>query len=145
MKVNEGSFKKGQHYSLETEFKKYMSPWNYGTPVTEETKIKISLSNKGKLLGKLHWNWQGGPKDYGITFNLYLKEYIRYRDNYQCKICGILQSDCKNRLSCHHIDYDKKNCDPTNLISLCSSCHMKTNFNREYWKVYFKEVICHIV
>lgn len=37
----------------------------------------------------------------------------------------------------HHIDYNKLNCNPNNLITLCKSCHMKTNFNREYWLDYF--------
>lgn len=31
------------------------------------------------------------------------------------------------------IDYDKDNLDPNNLISLCNSCHAKTNKNRDYW------------
>jgi hypothetical protein len=34
-------------------------------------------------------------------------------------------------------DYDKKNCDPKNLITLCNSCHSKTNFNRKKWIIYF--------
>ena len=38
----------------------------------------------------------------------------------------------------NHIDYDKDNLDPKNLISLCKSCHMKTNHNRAYWINYFK-------
>jgi len=35
------------------------------------------------------------------------------------------------------IDYDKLNIKPKNLISLCHSCHMKTNYNREYWRQRF--------
>ena len=31
----------------------------------------------------------------------------------------------------------RTNNDPQNLISLCTSCHIKTNTNREYWKSYF--------
>ena len=37
----------------------------------------------------------------------------------------------------NHIDYDKKNCNSDNLITLCRSCHRKTNFNRENWIKYF--------
>ena len=37
------------------------------------------------------------------------------------------------RLCVHHIDYDKENLDFDNLISLCHSCHGKTNFNQNYW------------
>ena len=38
----------------------------------------------------------------------------------------------------NHIDYNKLNCNPNNLISLCRKCHMKTNSNRDYWINYFK-------
>jgi len=44
----------------------------------------------------------------------------------------------KKQLDVHHINYNKKNCDINNLVSLCRSCHMKTNFNREYWIKYFE-------
>lgn len=33
----------------------------------------------------------------------------------------------------HHIDYNKQNVDPTNLITLCKHHHMKTNWNRKFW------------
>jgi hypothetical protein len=42
------------------------------------------------------------------------------------------------RLNIHHIDYDKKNNDPVNLISLCKVCHTQTNYSREDWERYFK-------
>ena len=35
------------------------------------------------------------------------------------------------------MDYDKSNCDINNLISLCCSCHTKTNFNKHFWYVFF--------
>ena len=41
-------------------------------------------------------------------------------------------------INVHHIDYDKNNSNPNNLIVLCKGCHAKTNFNREYWGSYFK-------
>ena len=46
--------------------------------------------------------------------------------------------ECLSNLYVHHIDYDKKNLDMNNLISLCNSCHTKTNYNREYWINYFR-------
>ena len=42
------------------------------------------------------------------------------------------------KLKRNHIDYDKLNCNPDNLISLCNSCHSKTNYNRNYWINYFE-------
>jgi hypothetical protein len=48
---------------------------------------------------------------------------------------------CLNALPVHHIDYDKKNNDERNLITLCISCHSKTNANREYWIEYLKPIM----
>jgi len=81
-------------------------------------------------------NWKGGLsfQDYGIEFNRTLKEKIRDRDNRTCQLCGINEKEEVRLLSIHHIDYDKNNNDESNLISLCTSCHVKTNGNREYWK-----------
>jgi len=70
-----------------------------------------------------------------------LRDSIRKRDDYICKLCGIHQDEIEGRyrkLDIHHIDYDKKNLNPTNLISLCRDCHPKTNYNRDYWINYFK-------
>jgi len=56
-----------------------------------------------------------------------LKESIRARDNYLCQMCGASGKEI------HHIDYDKKNCQPDNLITLCKSCHGKTFKHHAYW------------
>jgi 5-methylcytosine-specific restriction endonuclease McrA len=37
-----------------------------------------------------------------------------------------------------HIDYNKKNCCPENLVTLCKRCHSKTNTNRGVWIEFFK-------
>lgn len=66
----------------------------------------------------------------------YLRRAIRERDNYICQMCSALQD--KYAFSVHHIDYDKKNCNPDNLITLCRSCHAKTNQKRKYWIEYFR-------
>ena len=99
---------------------------------------KQQLSNSKK--GSDNPQWQGGIsfEPYGIEFNKELKEQIRKRDNYTCQIL-----DCKKRengriFPIHHCDYNKKNNHPENLITLCHSCHSKTNMNRNYWQEYFK-------
>mgnify|MGYP001167295144 CR=1 FL=1 len=76
-----------------------------------------------------------GKFPYPMKFNKKLKEQIRKRDNYKCQICG------KKGNHVHHIDYDKNNCNPNNLIVLCHDHHMKTNFNRDYWFAYFTYIM----
>lgn len=84
-----------------------------------------------------------GFRKYPIGWNKTFKEQIRYRDGYRCQLCGIPEAECSTSLHVHHIDYEKMNINDSNLISLCNSCHAKTNSNREYWKQYFspKEVM----
>jgi hypothetical protein len=89
--------------------------------------------------GENHWNWQDGisKEPYSQEWDNYLKGQIRERDGYICQVCLKPQKGLKRKLDIHHIDYDKKNCDSDNLISLCQSCHMKTNRNREQWQSVF--------
>jgi len=82
--------------------------------------------------------WKGGISflPYSSDWTRALKKAIRKRDNYTCQICGKWEEKC----SVHHIDYNKKNCNPENLIALCRSCHTKTNMDREKWKSFFKNL-----
>ena len=88
-----------------------------------------------------HPMWKGGisKEPYCFEFTTDLKEFIKQRDNYKCQ-----NPDCRkssNKLVPHHIDYNKKNCELNNLITLCTSCNSKANFNRERWKTYYKMLI----
>jgi len=126
----------------------------FGKHHSKETKRRISEAHKGHpsycpfpkghqgywlgkkredMIGENHFNWQGGKsfKPYSIDWTETLRRSIRERDNYICQICN------QYGYPVHHIDYDKKNCDPDNLITLCRSCHTKTNYNRNYWIKYF--------
>lgn len=104
---------------------------------------------KGKIQSLIfkkenHPLWLGGKsfEEYPEEFNNYLKEKIRERDGYKCQLCGIPQIECNKKFHIHHIDYDKKNCNINNLISLCVRCHAKTRINREFFTEYFKELLC---
>lgn len=70
-----------------------------------------------------------------MKFCLYCKKELLKRDKYSCKICGEKQGDRVHAV--HHIDYNKENCNPNNLIIFCISCHSKTNYNRKYWINFF--------
>ncbi len=68
-----------------------------------------------------------------------IRKVIYKRDNWLCFCCGVhCQMKSKLKIQCHHIDYDKTNNDPSNLITLCASCHAKTNFDRLDWIMFFK-------
>lgn len=107
-------------------------------PKSKEHIEKLSLNQKGKLKGNKAWNWNGGSakEPYSIDWTLSLKRSIRERDHYVCQLCSIPQTDMSH--SVHHIDYNKFNCNPDNLVTLCIRCHSKTNVNRSYWIEYFK-------
>lgn len=67
------------------------------------------------------------------------KESIRERDNYECQ-----NPDCwrkYDRLDIHHIDYNKKDCHPSNLITLCVSCNSRANFKRDYWENLYQNIM----
>lgn len=107
---------------------------------SQQHKQKLSESAK-KRVGEKSPSWKGGLSflPYSIDWISSLRISIRERDKYTCKICGEKQGDRAH--SIHHIDYDKENCNPDNLITLCNICHTKTNFKREYWKEYFNNLI----
>jgi len=105
-----------------------------GKKHTEEEKKKISIGNTGEN----HWNWRGGTavEPYTIGWNKTYKKEIRKRDNYTCQLCGKIETENIKAFPVHHINYDKKYLEIKNNITLCLSCHNKTNntFNRNYWK-----------
>ena len=134
-KVNKLKFL-GKFHTEKT--KLLMSEKATGRKLSQETKTKISISNKGKNLKAENPNWRGGIsiQPYPLSFTTELKGEIKNRDQYRCYECRT-----QNRLCVHHIDYDKKNCDKNNLITLCITCHPKTNFNRKKWTLYFSNIL----
>jgi hypothetical protein len=116
----------------------------YGYRATEETKQKMR-DNHADFSKENHPQWLGGIsfEPYTEEFNQELKESIRKRDDYICQNCGMVEEEhlivCGQKLHIHHINYDKKNSNETNLITLCISCNTRANFNRTYWKEYYKK------
>jgi len=139
--------KVGHHRTEET--KKKISESNKGRIVSEETKRKIGDGNKGKVRseeakkkmsevhkGEKNPSWLGGKsfEPYNLDWTKTLKRSIRERDHYTCHLCN------RPGKCIHHIDYNKNNCNPNNLVTLCKSCHMKTNFNRKLWIKFFRNL-----
>ena len=95
------------------------------------------INTRKGLKGEKNPNWQGGIArlPYPFEFTI-IKPKIKNRDKF-CQICG------KQGNYIHHIDYDKINCNHLNLITLCCSCHSKTNYNRRYWQDLLMNFVSH--
>ena len=143
-----------------TSFKKGRTAWNKGKKLSKKHIENLSKSHLGKpgfwtnkkrenISGENCHLWKGGIsfEKYGKKWNNTLKKQIRKRDQYRCQECFRHQDELydtsgrKYKLLVHHIDYNKKNNNPENLISLCRNCHIQTNFNRNDWVEYYKQKI----
>jgi len=112
--------------------------WQQGQRCPTCRGIKMSIDRSGPN----HPNWKGG-----ISCDPYCdawsdKEYkndIKNRDGNMC-----LNPECwkkDNILSIHHIDYNKKNCSPNNLITVCRSCNSRANKDRKWHTSWYQAVI----
>jgi len=128
----------------------------FGRKHSKETRKKISVCRLGELnpmFGKKHPSetiakmsaskigeknpaWQGGiaKNPYPPNFRRSLKGQIRKRDNSTCQLC------LRPGKSVHHIDYEKSNLYPQNLITLCRSCNSRINTNRRFWQACLTEL-----
>lgn len=134
---NSGRPSSNKGRKLSKEIREKMSKAAMGKKLSPETKEKLRIANSGEK----HPNWKGGKsfEPYPLGWNKTCKEQIRYRDGYKCQLCGCPEVENGRRLDVHHIDYDKENLNPQNLISLCNRCHSKTNYHKEKWIELFKE------
>lgn len=118
-------------------FIKGYKPWNKGLKTSEETRLKMSLSRKGKPEGKKAISWQRnkrnrlkqatakelGSHTYG-EWELLKKQY-----NYTCPCCGLSEpfnQKSKYLTEDHIIPLSKGGSDLIeNIQPLCLSCNIK--------------------
>lgn len=129
--------------------------YKYGKPKCLICRKEIGYYNKycfkcrNIILSKIRFGsnnpaWIDGRSyvDYPKEFSKSLRNKIKINDNFQCQNCNMIEEEYLNkygrRLEVHHIDYNRKNCNLNNLITLCKQCNLKANYNREYWEEYYK-------
>ncbi len=92
--------------------------------------------------GEKHPNWKGGIANSPyceIWRDKEFKQSIKDRDDNKCQ-----NPDCwnaSNKLCGHHINYIKKDCNPWNVITVCTSCNARANFKREYWQEFYQNIM----
>ena len=92
--------------------------------------------------GSLNPNWKDGIsyEPYPAIFvDKRFKAGIKERDNFTCQNPECPKTD--SVLVIHHINYQKSDCEPTNLITLCNNCNSKANANRDFWQAGYSEII----
>jgi len=106
-----------------------------GQTRSEETKRKMSEIAKVRYRDKSnHPRWKGGRSFiyYPPEFDETMRRAVRKRDNSICQCCGAVPAKIV-----HHIDYDRQNNTAGNLVTLCASCHSRTNARRAFWTGFF--------
>ena len=128
----------GKTHSCSEEARKKLSEANLGKTQSNETRIKRSCTHQN--ISREEWAGFVSCEPYcDVWADKEYKESIRERDEYKCQ--NPFCSTPSKRLAIHHINYNKKNCKPNNLITLCNSCNSKANANRDYWVLLYNEII----
>lgn len=93
--------------------------------------------------GSLNPTWRGGKRDYPPEWTEELRKSIRARDNHECQNPNCEGKDYGQKLAVHHIDSDRRNCNPWNLIALCHGCHGKATGSSDilYWETFYINIM----
>jgi hypothetical protein len=113
--------------------------WTYAAHAARGTCCSKECAGKRRatiILGEANPNWTGGLSRLPYPWNFRtISRQIIARDGDRCRNPDCAGTDA--RLTTHHINYDKQDCRPENLIALCSACNSKANFGRERWQVFY--------
>lgn len=116
-----------------------MEDYRYKYPNSElyivtEDEREMARKNVRDMSGDKNPAWIDGNRIRKYSKEYYqIRDFVINRDNNACSVCK-----STGELSVHHIDYNKLNNSEGNLITLCKSCHAKTNWHRNIWKRMFE-------
>ena len=128
-----------------------------GLKRSSETRRRISLGQKalwershkrkkeqsGRFSGPCNPAWRGGISRAGYShrFSYKLKRRIRCLFGNKCAVCRCPEkSKSRKNLQVHHINEDKLDCRPENLIPLCLPCHRRIHHNYGSWRSKLKQI-----
>ena len=147
------SFEKEGYVLISTEYKNQKQKLNYICSCGHNNNITWTDWYNGgyrcptcyaiKISGPGNYGWQGG-----ISYEPYCpiwkdKEYkqdILERDENKC-LNPYCHSKNPNDLVIHHVDYNKKNCSPKNLVTICRVCNIKANKDREWHTTWYQALL----
>lgn len=94
--------------------------------------VTYQREHSDEVSGPNGFNWKGGYQPYYGPNWLSQRRNARYRDNYTCQRCGILEKTLDRQLDVHHktpfrefgLERYKEANTLSNLISLCPTCHL---------------------
>ena len=149
LKGNVNGFKKGQtpwnknKKGLQIAWNKNIPNYKIRGENNPAKRIKVREKIGIAVTGEKNGQWQGGIsfEPYTKEFNNKFKRAIRKRDNQICMLCGIHREKLNKALGVHHVNYNKEMSILQNCLSLCNSCHTKTNSNRKYWISFFQSLL----
>lgn len=100
---------------------------NKGKILAGPHRDKLLAFMEGPRSGPDNHNWRGGRSyfPYTIGWNRTLSKSIRDRDGNACVTCRSTKW-----LVVHHRDLEKTNHDPSNLITMCQTCHVRLHHNK---------------
>ena len=93
----------------------------------------VTAANRRRdLAGPSNPAWMGGlTREYGPGFTRRLRAAIRDRDGHRCQRCGMTEARHGRTLVVHHIDHNKRNHDPANLLTVCHPCNVWFSYHRQ--------------
>jgi len=105
----------------------------YGRKHTVEARSNIAMNRTGKTIGADNPRWKSGiqPDRYERTFTDFIKNQVRERDGFTCRLCG--KPEQKRHHHVHHIFYNRKDRELDKLITLCVPCHSLVHSQKKIW------------